>query len=70
MCPVNCIHPAPAEAGYGNAEQLYINPAICIDCNACAKVCPVSAIYADTELPTEAQPFLAINAGYFVQAPR
>ncbi len=69
VCPVDCIHPTPAEAGYADAEQLYINPAICIDCNACAEECPVNAIFPDTELPAEAQPFVAINAGYFVRAP-
>lgn len=69
VCPVDCIHPTPDEAGFDTAEQLYINPAICIDCNACAEACPVNAIFADVELPPEAQPFAAINAGYYAQAP-
>jgi ferredoxin--NADP+ reductase len=70
VCPVDCIHPTPDEAGYDSAEQLYIDPATCIDCNACAEACPVNAIFADVELHPEAQPFIAINAGYYTQAPR
>lgn len=42
-CPVNCIHPAPGEAGFGTTDMLYIDPVTCIDCGACADACPVDA---------------------------
>ncbi|MEU6145077.1 FAD-dependent oxidoreductase [Streptomyces sp. NPDC047081] len=49
VCPVNCIHPAPGETGFGAAEMLYIDPRTCIDCGACTDACPVDAIVpADT----------------------
>ena len=50
-CPVDCIHPKKDEAGYGEADQLFIDPVECIDCGACVPVCPVSAIYAGDDLP-------------------
>src|SRR5271154_3052723 len=50
-CPVDCIHPKKDEAGYGEANQLFIDPVECIDCGACVPVCPVSAIYAADDLP-------------------
>jgi ferredoxin--NADP+ reductase len=42
-CPVNCIHPAPGEPGFGTTDMLYIDPVSCIDCGACADACPVDA---------------------------
>ena len=52
-CPVDCIHPKKDEAGYNEADQLFIDPVECIDCGACiVPVCPVlSAIYAGDDLP-------------------
>ena len=50
-CPVDCIHPRQDEADFGDASQLYINPVECIDCGACVPVCPVSAIFAEADLP-------------------
>ncbi|GAA4627810.1 ferredoxin family protein [Actinoallomurus vinaceus] len=38
-CPVDCI--------YEGARKLYIHPVECIDCGACAEVCPEEAISAD-----------------------
>ena len=50
-CPVDCIHPKKDEAGYAEADQLFIDPVECIDCGACVPVCPVSAIFALDDLP-------------------
>ena len=33
VCPVDCIHPKKDEADFAAAEQLYIDPETCIDCN-------------------------------------
>ncbi|HVW44877.1 MAG TPA: FAD-dependent oxidoreductase [Amycolatopsis sp.] len=65
VCPVNCIHPAPDEPGYGTAEMLHIDPATCIDCGACVDVCPVDAIKAGYELTPETVRYREINARYF-----
>ena len=43
VCPVDCIHPTPDEPDYDQAEQLYIDPEECIDCDACVEACPVDA---------------------------
>ena len=68
-CPVNCIHPAPGEPGFAEAEMLYIDPAGCVGCGACTTACPVGAIVPDTDLTPAQQPFLAVNADYFADHP-
>lgn len=64
-CPVNCIHPAPGEPGFAEAEMVYVDPKACVDCGACATACPVDAIKPHTRLTPEEQPFLAVNAEYY-----
>jgi len=59
VCPVDCI------SGGDETDQLFINPAICIDCGACAGVCPVEAIYIDSDLPPDLLSYRKINAKYF-----
>jgi ferredoxin len=65
VCPVDCIHPTPDEPGYEAAEQLYIDPDECIDCNSCVEACPVDACLADYELTALQVSFLEKNAAYF-----
>ncbi|MEW6732721.1 MAG: ferredoxin family protein [Acidobacteriota bacterium] len=64
-CPVDCIHPRKDEAGFEEAEMLYINPAECIDCGACEPACPVTAIFREDDVPAEWQHFVAKNAEYY-----
>ena len=64
-CPVNCIHPAPGEPGFGEAEMLYIDEKSCVGCGACVTACPVGAIVPDTALRDDQQPFLALAAEYY-----
>jgi ferredoxin--NADP+ reductase len=64
-CPVNCIHPAPGEPGFAEAEMLYVDAASCVDCGACATACPADAIVPHTTLTPAQQPFLTLNAEYF-----
>lgn len=64
-CPVNCIHPAPGEPGFGEAEMLYVDAKSCVDCGACVTACPADAIVPHTTLTAAQTPFLAINAEYF-----
>ena len=64
-CPVDCIHPGKTETQLATAPQLYINAEDCICCGCCVPVCPVSAIYAQEDLPERWQRFTQINAEYY-----
>lgn len=64
-CPVNCIHPAPGEPGFAEAEMLHVDPAACVDCGACATACPVDAVKPHTRLGEGELVFLDLNASYF-----
>jgi len=64
-CPVNCIHPAPGEPGFAEAEMVYIDPRSCVGCGACATACPVDAIKPETALAPDQQVFAAMNAEYY-----
>lgn len=65
VCPVDCIHPTPDEAGFEQTEQLYIHPSECIDCEACVEACPVDAIVAADRMPAGWEQYPEINADYF-----
>ncbi|GAA1928239.1 FAD-dependent oxidoreductase [Nocardioides lentus] len=64
-CPVNCIHPAPGEPGFAEAEMVYIDPRSCVGCGACATACPVDAIKPEAALRPAEQVFAAVNAEYY-----
>ncbi|MES2481118.1 MAG: FAD-dependent oxidoreductase [Pseudomonadota bacterium] len=68
-CPVQCIRPRRGEAGHATAEQLYIDPATCIECSVCRDVCPVGAVYADVDLPEHLTDYARINAEHFEEWP-
>jgi NAD-dependent dihydropyrimidine dehydrogenase PreA subunit len=65
VCPVDCIHPTQDEPGFAEAEQLYIDPEECIDCDACVEACPVDAITSEDQVPPEWQHYIDKNAAYF-----
>jgi ferredoxin len=65
VCPVDCIHPTPDEAGYDKVEQLFIDPDECIDCDACVEACPVDACFAEDQLPDEWSKYTQINLDYY-----
>src|SRR5215510_12730964 len=54
VCPVECFH--------ADAERVYIDPAVCIDCSACIPACPVEAIAEVVADTPEAQALIALNA--------
>ena len=68
--PVDCIHPKKdttyedGRPAFEQVPQLYIDPTVCIDCGACVPVCPVTAIFAEADLPEKWNHFVAINASY------
>jgi NAD-dependent dihydropyrimidine dehydrogenase PreA subunit len=60
VCPVDCIH---FEEGADRME--YIDPDECIDCGACEPACPVSAIFAEDDVPEDQEIFKEINALWY-----
>ena len=78
-CPVECIAgpvpletlravPAAGRAARFPGVQLYIDPERCIDCNACAPVCPAGAIHPADAVPPEHAAAAAENAAFFARA--
>jgi len=61
VCPAGCIHTTP------EAPQNYIDPDVCIECEQCVLVCPVNAVFLDTEMPDEWDRFIQINAEFFTR---
>ena len=59
VCPVDCIHTTDED------NQYYIDPEICIDCEACVFVCPVDAIYYEEDVPEDQKSFIKLNLDYF-----
>jgi NAD-dependent dihydropyrimidine dehydrogenase PreA subunit len=68
--PVDCIHPTPNEPDFATAEQLYIDPAECIDCDACVEACPVDALTPEDQVPAEWSEDIEKNAAYYRVARR
>jgi NAD-dependent dihydropyrimidine dehydrogenase PreA subunit len=61
VCPVDCIYSSDAD------DQYYINPDECIDCGACEPACPVSAIFADSDVPAKWKSYIQKNIDYFTK---
>ncbi len=59
VCPVDCIHTTDDD------NQYYIDPEICIDCEACVFVCPVDAIFYEEDVPEKWKAFTKLNLDYF-----
>jgi NAD-dependent dihydropyrimidine dehydrogenase PreA subunit len=60
VCPVDCIH-----FDEGDDRMLFINPDECIDCGACEPACPVTAIFAEDDVPSDESEFTKLNADWF-----
>lgn len=54
VCPVDCFREGP--------NFLVIDPDECIDCTLCVAECPVEAIYADDDVPSDQKQFIKLNA--------
>jgi ferredoxin len=54
VCPVDCFREGP--------NFLVIDPDECIDCTLCVAECPVEAIFAEDDVPSDQQQFKALNA--------
>ena len=60
VCPVDCIHFEEDQD-----RMLYINPDECIDCGACEPACPVTAIFAESDVPDDQEVYTGLNAQWF-----
>jgi NAD-dependent dihydropyrimidine dehydrogenase PreA subunit len=60
VCPVDCIH---YEEGVD--RKLYIDPEECIDCGACEPACPVTAIFAEEDVPEDQAAYKEVDAQWF-----
>jgi NAD-dependent dihydropyrimidine dehydrogenase PreA subunit len=56
-CPVDCI--------YDGLRKGYIHPDECVDCGACEAVCPVVAIFHQTDVPQEWQHYPQVEREFF-----
>ncbi len=65
VCPVECIYEYKGDDREAFPNQLYIQPEECIDCGACEPACPVSAIYAEDDVPEEEEAFKEINVLWY-----
>lgn len=61
VCPVTCF--------YEGADQLYINPDECIDCDACVPVCPVDAIFAEADVPDKWKSYIQKQVDFVAANP-
>lgn len=59
VCPVDCIQGGP------DHQQMYIDPATCIDCGVCVPACPMTSIFAEADVPARWQGFIRKNAEFF-----
>ena len=69
VCPVDCIHD-DVQLGEATEEdskdlKLYIDPDECIDCGACEPACPVTAIFAEDDVPDNMKAYTEIEALWF-----
>lgn len=64
-CPADCIHPKKDEAGFEEAETLYVDSVECIDCGACVPVCPTGSIHPVDEVPEELAHYVQKNEAYY-----
>jgi ferredoxin len=58
----DCVTVCPMDVFYQDERMLYIDPADCIDCEACVPECPVEAIFADHDVPAHWNHYIALNA--------
>jgi ferredoxin len=57
----DCVDVCPTDAFREGANFLAIDPDDCIDCTLCVAECPVSAIFADDDVPDDQQEYIALN---------
>ncbi len=56
-----CVTVCPTNSFHEGFNFLVINPDNCIDCSLCETMCPVSAIFPETEIPKNLKEFIKLN---------
>lgn len=65
----DCVTVCPADCFHKGETMVYINPAKCIDCDACVPECPVEAIYEQSAVPEAWKSYIELNAKESAKAP-
>ncbi len=58
----DCVVVCPVEAFREGDIMVYIDPEVCIDCEACVAECPVEAIYHEDSVPEQWRHYIQLNA--------
>jgi len=58
----DCVDVCPTDAFREGPNFLVIDPDECIDCTLCVPECPVEAIFAEDDVPSDQRAFTALNA--------
>ena len=58
----SCANVCPVEAFHEGPTMLFINPEVCIDCEACVIECPVEAIFHEDDVPAQFFSDIELNA--------
>ena len=58
----DCVDVCPVDCFKEGAQFLVIDPDECIDCAVCIPECPVNAIYAEEDVPSDQRHMTALNA--------
>lgn len=58
----DCVAVCPCDCFYQDGMMLYIDPAECIDCEACVPECPVEAIFHEANIPDRWAQYVQLNA--------
>ena len=58
----DCVTVCPVAAFREGKNMLVIDPDECIDCDLCVPECPVSAIFAEDDVPEEWAEYTELNA--------
>jgi ferredoxin len=58
----DCVDPCPVDAFREGPNMLVIDPDNCIDCARCVPECPVNAIFAEEDVPTDQLHFTRLNS--------
>lgn len=56
-----CAAVCPVEAFREGPDMLYIDPEICVNCDACMIECPIEAIYPDFDVPDKWKDYIELN---------
>ena len=62
-----CVDECPVDCVYEGRRKLYIHPEECIDCGACALVCPVEAIVWERDLTPAQEAHRADAVAFFYE---